>query len=222
VRGPSEPLGWDAYCDRWSAAHGDYDPRRAPALVRGWLRLGYGMGAALARRGVRNPDAITSAGVVAAASVPAVVAVAPSATLPAALLVLFTAFADTIDGVLAVVAERATRLGHVYDAAADRLSEAAWLVAFAVLGAPPWLAAACGGVMWLHEYIRARATVAGMSDIGTVTIAERPTRILIVVFGLLAVPLDSARVPTAALGVALVIALIGLAQLVVAVRRALR
>jgi len=221
VRERPEPLDWDGYCQRWSSAHGGYDPRTAPAPVRGWLRLCHGMGAALARRGVRNPDAVTLAGILASAAVPVIVAVAPAAAPWTALLVLFTAFADTIDGVLAVVADRATRLGQVYDSAADRLSEAAWLVAFALLGAPAWLAAACGGAMWLHEYVRARATVAGMSDIGTVTIAERPTRILITVFGLLLASLDP-RVPTATLAIALAVSLIGLTQLLAAVRRSLR
>jgi CDP-diacylglycerol--glycerol-3-phosphate 3-phosphatidyltransferase len=60
-----------------------------------------------------------------------------------------------------------------------------------------------------------------MSDIGTVTIAERPTRILIAVFGLLLASLDP-RVPTATLAIALAVSLIGLAQLLAAVRRSLR
>jgi phosphatidylglycerophosphate synthase len=221
VRERPDPLGWAGYCDRWSATHGGYDPRRASALVRGWLRLCHRIGAALARRGARNPDAITTIGILASACVPAVAALAPSATPLAALLVLLTAFADTIDGVLAVVADRATRLGQVYDATADRLTEALWLVAFAALGTPPWLAASCGAVMWLHEYVRARASTAGMREIGTVTIAERPTRVLIAVFGLLTAPLD-ARVATATVAIALAVSLVGFAQLIAAVRRALR
>ena len=221
MRERPDPLGWDGYCDRWSATHGGYDPRQAPAPVRGWLRLCHRMGAALARRGARNPDVVTAAGVLAAAAVPLIAATAPSAAPAAALLVLLTAFADTIDGVLAVVADRATRLGQVCDATADRLSEALWLASFAVLGAPVWLAATCGAVMWLHEYVRARASLAGMSDIGTVTIAERPTRILIVMVGLLAVPLDP-RSATVTLVIALAVSLIGLLQLIAAVRRALR
>jgi phosphatidylglycerophosphate synthase len=167
---------------------------------------------------VRSPDAITSAGLLLSLAVPPVALVTP---LLAAILVLLAALADTLDGVVAVVAGRATRLGQVYDATADRLAEAAWLVAFALLGAPHWLAAACGAAMWLHEYVRARATAAGMSELGAVTVAERPTRILLTIFGLLAVPLDP-RAATATLAVALVVSLAGLAQLAAAVRRALR
>ena len=39
---------------------------------------------------------------------------------------------------IAVVGNRVTRLGYVYDAAADRISEAAWLVAFWLIGVPGW------------------------------------------------------------------------------------
>ncbi|WP_433208909.1 CDP-alcohol phosphatidyltransferase family protein [Dactylosporangium sp. CS-047395] len=219
MRAP-EPLDWEAYAERWSAVHGGYDPREAPALVRGWLRLGHAMGTALLRVGVRSPNAVTSLGLLLSACVP-VVALLPAGPLLAALLILCSALADTVDGVLAVVAERATRLGQVYDAAADRLSEAAWLLAFALLGAPLWLVVAAGGVMWLHEYVRARASAAGMTDIGAVTVAERPTRILLAIFGLLATLFDE-RAATVTMAAALLVALVGFAQLLRAVHKILR
>jgi phosphatidylglycerophosphate synthase len=217
----SDLLDWDGYCARWSAVHGGYDPREAAPLVRGWLRLSYRIGAALIRTGVRSPDAITSIGLGLSASAPLAALTGRDGALPAAVLVLLAAFADTVDGVLAVVAGRATRLGQVYDSAADRLAEACWLAAFAVFGAPVWLAASCAGLMWLHEYVRARATVAGMDDIGVVTIAERPTRILLTIFGLLAVAATD-RAATIVLIVTAALSLGGLVQLVAAVRRALR
>jgi phosphatidylglycerophosphate synthase len=216
-----EPLGWDAYCERWSASHGGYDPRQASVLVRGWLRLSHRLGAGLVRRGVRSPDALTSAGLLLSAAVPLTSATLPNGALAAAVLVLCSAFADTLDGVVAVVAARATRLGQVYDAAAERVSEAAWLLAFTLLGAPPWLTTTCVAAMWLHEYIRARASIAGMSDIGTVTVAERPTRILLTIFGLLAAPLHP-WAPTIAVAAMLAMAAVGFVQLLAAVRRALR
>ncbi|WP_344610522.1 CDP-alcohol phosphatidyltransferase family protein [Dactylosporangium salmoneum] len=220
MRGP-DPLGWDEYCARWSLTHGGYDPRRASPLVRGWLRLGHRLGTALVRVGVRSPDAATLAGLLLSAAVPLTAPAFPAGPLVAALLVLLSAVADTVDGVLAVIADRATRMGQVYDAAADRLSEAAWLLAFTLLGAPVWLTVAAGAAMWLHEYVRARATAAGMRDIGTITVAERPTRVLVTVFGLLATLADP-RAATVAAAIALGLSLVGLAQLVFAVRKALR
>ncbi|GAA3296252.1 MULTISPECIES: CDP-alcohol phosphatidyltransferase family protein [Dactylosporangium] len=220
MRAP-DALDWDGYCARWSAAHGGYDPRRAPSLVRGWLRLGHTLGSALLRAGVGSPNTVTLFGLLISLGVPPVAALAPLGGLWAAILILLAAFADTIDGVLAVIADRATRLGQVYDSAADRLSEAAWVLAFALLGAPVWLAVAAGAVMWLHEYVRARATVAGLPDIGAVTVAERPTRILVAIFGLLATLFDD-RAATLTMAIAVLVALVGLGQLLRAVVKALR
>ena len=48
-----------------------------------------------------------------------------------ALLVLLSAVAETIDCAVAVITGRASRIGQVYDALADRISEACWLVGLA-------------------------------------------------------------------------------------------
>jgi CDP-diacylglycerol--glycerol-3-phosphate 3-phosphatidyltransferase len=90
-----------------------------------------------------------------------------------------------------------------------------------LLGVPVWLAVAAGGLAWLHEYVRARATVAGMHDVGTVTVAERPTRIIVVVVGLAAAVVTT-WAATVATAIWAVLGLIGLIQLAVAVRKALR
>ncbi|MEV4512864.1 CDP-alcohol phosphatidyltransferase family protein [Dactylosporangium sp. NPDC049525] len=223
----SDVRDWDGYAERWAAAHGGYDPRSAPPVVQGWLRMSYEVGAALVRIGVRSPNAITALGLLLAAAVPFAVTGGPGWALAGAVLVLLSAVADTVDGVLAVVTGRASRLGQVYDSAADRVAEACWLVALVILGGPAWLAAGCCAVMWLHEYVRARATVAGMSDIGTVTVAERPTRVLVTIFGLLAVAgagvADRWQEQTvlAVLAAMAALTVAGFVQLAVAVRRAL-
>ena len=222
------PAGWDWYAERWSVLHGGYDPRRASPLVRGWLRVAYRIARTLAGWRV-TPSAVTAAGVVLAAAVPAVVAPAPTGGLPAAALVLLGALADTADGALAVITGRESRLGQVYDSVADRLSEAAWLLGLYLLGAPGWLAAGCLAVTWLHEYVRARATVAGMSEIGAVTVGERPTRVLLALFGLasagtagLVAPDAVTVTATVAAAVWAALSTVGLLQLAVAVRRSLR
>lgn len=216
---------WNGYAEQWSALHGGYDPRTASPVVRGWLWIAYRVARALASRRVR-PSAVTSAGVVVACAVPAVVSNGASWGPVGALLVLLGAVADSADGALAVVAGQETRLGRVYDSVADRVSEAAWLVALFLVGAPGWLAAACLGVTWLHEYVRARATVAGMTGLGAVTVGERPTRVLLALFGLLAVGAAAAadraaQTATVAVAVWTALALAGLLHLSVAVHRAL-
>jgi CDP-diacylglycerol--glycerol-3-phosphate 3-phosphatidyltransferase len=143
-------------------------------------------------------------------------------------LVLLSALADSVDGALAVITRRASRLGHVLDSVADRLSEAAWGLAVWLLGAPAWLAILITGLGWLHEYVRARATLAGMRDIGAVTVCERPTRVIMMAVTLTATGVAGNVWPglteTAVVGSATIWALvaeIGLFQLWQAVRRAL-
>ncbi|WP_127501289.1 CDP-alcohol phosphatidyltransferase family protein [Actinoplanes solisilvae] len=211
---------WDDYATAWSALHGGYDPRRATPVVRGWVRLAYGLGSWLSRLGV-GPMAVTTAGLVLCGVVPALVALLGRfGVLLAAVVVLVAALADGLDGAVAVISNRTSRLGYVYDSVADRLGELAWLAAFWLAGAPAWLVVAAGAASWLQEYARARATAAGMSELGVVTVAERPTRVLIAVFGLLASFALPALITVAA-AVWLGLALIAGIQLTIAIRRSL-
>jgi phosphatidylglycerophosphate synthase len=232
--------GWNGYATGWATLHGGYDPRGAPLVVRGWLRLGYGIARLLAALRV-GPNAVTVAGLALSVGVPVAALHGRAWLLLAAALVLLSAVADTVDGSLAVVSAAVSRLGQVYDAVADRLAEVCWLVALWAVGAPAWLAVTCGGLTWLHEYVRARAAAAGMAHIGKVTVGERPTRVLLVLLGLglagaagalgndglaKALELGGAELAagTATVTVASwsVLAVLGLAQLAAAVRRALR
>lgn len=213
-------MTWAEYCAAWARLHGGFDPAAASAVVRGWVRVAYRAGSWLAARRVA-PSAVTTAGLVLCWCVPLVVGTLGRAGAAlGAVLVLLAALADGLDGAVAVVSGRASKLGYVYDSVADRLGEAAWLLAFWLAGAPAWLAVAAGGVSWLQEYARARATAAGMSEIGVVTVAERPTRVLVAIFGLLAAAVAPAAINVAA-AVWLGLAVVGLGQLGMAIRREL-
>jgi phosphatidylglycerophosphate synthase len=211
---------WDDYAAAWAELHGGYDPRRASTVVRGWVRLAYGIGSWLARRGV-GPMAVTTTGLLLCAAVPVSVALLERpGVLLAAVVVLVAALADGLDGAVAVITGRASRLGYVYDSVADRLGELAWLVAFWLAGAPGWLVVAAGAASWLQEYARARATAAGMSEVGVVTVAERPTRVLVAVFGLLAA-FALPTLITVAAAAWLALTLVAGIQLTIAIRRSL-
>jgi phosphatidylglycerophosphate synthase len=196
-------------------------------LVRGWLRAAYRIGSWLGSKGV-GPTAVTTAGLLLCLAVPAAALLGPAGLALGALLVLAAAVADGVDGTVALVTGRATRLGYVYDSVADRVGELAWLTAFWAAGAPGWLVVTAGAASWLHEYARARATAAGMTEIGVVTIAERPTRVLISIFGLVAcAALRWITAAPTAMGAAVPVAVwlafaaVGLAQLGVAIHRRL-
>jgi phosphatidylglycerophosphate synthase len=227
---------WDEYRVRWARLHGAADPAGASVLVRGWLRMGYAVARPLARAG-GPPAAVTVAGLVLCALVPVTAGAGGGWPLLGCLLVLAAAVADTADGAVAVLSGRVTRLGYLYDSVADRAGEACWLLALWLLGAPGWLVLSAGAVAYLHEYVRARAIAAGMREVGTVTVAERPTRVIVLVValayagvaalaapdgiaGLSAAGLVAAGV-AAATGVWLVLGVAGLAQLLRATHAAL-
>jgi CDP-diacylglycerol--glycerol-3-phosphate 3-phosphatidyltransferase len=209
-------MTWEQYCAAWARLHGGFDPSGASPLVRGWVLIAYRIGSWLGRKRV-GPTAVTTAGLILCWGVPLAVIVGRPGLVLAAVLVLLSALADGLDGAVAVVTGRASKLGYVYDSVADRLGEAAWLLAFWLAGAPGWLVVAAGAVSWLHEYARARATAAGMTEIGVVTVAERPTRVLIAIFGLL-LTVIAGLVITVAAALWLALAVVGLVQLAMVIR----
>jgi CDP-diacylglycerol--glycerol-3-phosphate 3-phosphatidyltransferase len=71
-------------------------------------------------------------------------------------------------------------LGAVVDAVADRVGDLLLAAVLAVLGAPPAWCVGAAALTLLHEYLRARANAAGMRGPGAVTVAERPTRLVLV------------------------------------------
>ncbi|TCB97917.1 CDP-alcohol phosphatidyltransferase family protein [Micromonospora zingiberis] len=220
-------LNWNEYATAWARLHGGFDPRAATPVVRGWLRLSYHLGFLLGRLRV-GPTAVTVVGVLLCLCVPLFAVRPGDGPFLGALFVLLASVADSVDGAVAVATGRTTRLGYVYDSLADRLGEAAWLVAFWLVGAPGALVAAAGALSWLHEYVRARAVAAGMREIGAVTVGERPTRVCVAVAGLLLAGLTGLIQPDLAAGtitmataVWVLLAAFGLGQLLSAVRRAL-
>lgn len=221
-------MTWEEYAAAWSELHGGFDPATASPLIRGWVRLAYSGGSLLGRLRV-GPGAVTAAGLLLCVAVPFAAALAPGGLLAAGGIVLLASVADGLDGAVAVVTGRTSRLGYVYDSVADRVGEAAWLAAFWVAGAPGWLAVAAGGVSWLHEYVRARAAAAGMTGIGVVTVGERPTRAAVAVAGLVVAGAAglirgpwAATVLTIAAAAWLALASAGLIQLAATVHRTLR
>jgi phosphatidylglycerophosphate synthase len=201
--------------------HGGHDPRAGGAWERGFLTLVYVLARPLARAGVR-PSLVTAASVVCAAAAVGVATLGGRWALAAALFVVVSAVLDGLDGAVAVLTDRVTRWGQVIDSLADRISEALFLAALWVLGVPGELCVVPGALGWLHEYARARAAAVGMRGIGLVTMGERPTRVIFAAASLAAAGLGGRPIATVGVAAWTVFAGAGLAQLLVAVRRALR
>jgi len=223
-RPPVEPVpDLDAYLDRWSATHEGYDARPT-RLLRGWLTLMHATARPLAAAGVL-PDVLTAWAVWLALGVVALAGLGSWWAVAGAFLLVLSGFGDGLDGAVAVLTDRATRWGYVLDSVADRLTDALFLTAAWAAGAPAWLAVATGVAVFQLEYLRARAGNAGADPAAVITVGERPSRVICcaIAVGLAgSVPDRAVQFAGWSIAILLVLTLLGIAQLVVALRRDLR
>jgi len=218
-----EVLGREEYLDRWQELHGGYDPRSS-RLVGPWLVTVHALARPFARLGV-PPDVVTLLGLVAAGVVAWLAALGDRWVLLAALVVAASGLLDSVDGAVAVLSGRVTRWGAVLDSVVDRLSDLLYVLALWLVGAPAGACLAAAVLLVTHEYTRARATAVGLDDVGIITVAERPTRVIVVAMFLLGAGIypGAAEAWATAGAVALVVVgAVGLVQLLVVVRRRLR
>lgn len=213
----------DGYFRTWQALHGGYDPWTSSVWLRGWLTMVHVLARPLARAGVQ-PDLVTVASGWLSGVVLLLAGLGGRWPVAAGALLVASALLDNLDGCLAVLQDRATRWGYVLDSVVDRVSDSAYLLAAVAVGCPVGLAVATGFAVFLLEYLRARAGNAGGDEVGRVTMAERPTRVLLLaptlaVCGLLPGAADLAAV--AGPVVLLAMTAVSVVQLAVAVRRQL-
>lgn len=185
-RATPELMTREEYLAHWAQLHGGYDVSGAPGsagasvvgFVRGWLSIAYVCARPLARARV-SPDLLTGLGLLVSVGLVGLAAAGRAWPLLALIVVPASALADSLDGAVAVMTNRSTRFGFVLDSVVDRISDTLYVVALWLLGAPVGVCVVAGTLMGLHEYLRARALAAGMSDIGAVTVWERPTRVVV-------------------------------------------
>ena len=207
------------YLRRWSLLHGGADP--SGRLVGGWLVVVHAAATPLARLRV-PPDVVTLLGLAVALTTPVLAGLGGAGVVAAAAVVALSGLVDSLDGAVAVMTDRVTRWGAVLDALADRVSDAAFVAALWILGAPTAVCVAAVAICWLHEYARARAGAAGMSEVGAITVAERPTRVIVVAMSLLAAAARPAEAwPTIGAWALVGVGMVGFAQLLHVVRRRL-
>lgn len=212
----------DEYFVRWTALHGGYDPRGS-RLVFGWLTIVFVIARPFAALGM-SPDFVTGVGFLVAAAVPALAHLCGGWLFLAAAVCVFSAVADSADGVVAVLTDRVTAFGAVLDSVVDRGSDLLYLLAFWIVGAPAGVCVAGAVLMLLQEYLRARATACGMTDVGVVTVWERPTRVIVTTMFLLGAAIYSSVASQWARAGAWVwvgLGVIGFGQLFIVVRRKL-
>lgn len=211
------------YCAAWSGLHAGYDVAAGSGWVRGWLRMQYRLARPLAVAGV-SPGVLTGGTVLLGVAALGAATAGDRWPLVAAGLVVAAGVGDGLDGAVAVLSDRVTARGYVADSTADRVTELLFLGALAAVGAAWPLIAVCATLIFLLEYVRARAGNAGNGEITAITLGERPNRIVWCALGLAGAgtaPWWSVQIANGALGVLAVLSLIGLVQLVAATRRQL-
>jgi phosphatidylglycerophosphate synthase len=165
----------DDYLTRWSALHGGVPAR---GLVGGWLRISHFAAKPLVAGRV-SPNQVTLAGLLVALLALPSAAGGAHWPLLAALTVVLAALLDSLDGAVAVQTDRVSRAGAVLDQACDRIADLAFVATLWLAGAPAGWCVAGGALAWLHEQLRSSARAAGMSQVGVVTVSERPTRVIV-------------------------------------------
>ena len=213
----------DDYFARWRPLHGGIDPG-GNVWLHGWLKLSYALARPLATAGIR-PDVLTLSTVWITGLALTITVQAPHTAwqVLAGWLIVLSGLGDALDGAVAVATGRATRWGYVLDSLVDRINETGYVVAAVVAGAPPWLGAVAVVGFFLLEYVRARAGNAGGSEVGRITVGERPVRVICCSIAVGGGVLRSVDTLVAVVPVAVLAALTyaGLAQLIVAVHREL-
>jgi phosphatidylglycerophosphate synthase len=224
ARRPSQEIpSRDGYLGRWQELHGGYDPRTGSRWLLGWLSLVFFLARPLARRGV-HPDVLTVWSLWVSALVVVVADAGGRWLLLAAWVLAASGLLDNLDGCVAVLQRRTTRWGYVLDSVVDRTSDGLYLVAMVLVGVPIELAVLCGFLFFLLEYVRARAGNAGGDEVGRITMAERPTRVIVLAVTLLAagaVVSSASTIVTAGTAVVTGMTLLAVVQLLVVVRRQL-
>jgi CDP-diacylglycerol--glycerol-3-phosphate 3-phosphatidyltransferase len=192
-------------------------------FVRWWLGLAYAVGRPLAAARVA-PTALTVLGLALAAAVVPVAGLGGRWPALGTMLVVVSGLVDNLDGTVAVLSDRVTRWGALADAVCDRVADAAYAVAFWVLGAPAWLCLLWAGLSYLAEYARARGQVLLAGPVEVVTVGERPTRVVVTAIFLAGAALLTAQadvVVTVGAAAGAGAAAVGLLQLGRALRRRL-
>ena len=169
----------------WSRLHGDVSPSR---VVIAWLNISYQLAKALSAMRF-TPNALTLVGLGVSILVP-IFAPNPAS----ALLVVIALIIDGCDGSLAIISQRASVKGAIWDSLADRTSEGLWAIALWRIGVPIWLVTGLWILATTQEYLRARFNSQGSNEIGIVTVAERPVRALLTAVALILYPVVTSLV----------------------------
>lgn len=165
----------------WSKLHGD---AQISGIVKVWLTISYYLVKPLAKLRV-TPNMLSITGLIFG------VALYLNAQNPWAIgLLVASLLCDGIDGSLAIITNKASKWGAALDSILDRTTELFWVLTFISIGGNEYLVICAAVLAFAQEYLRARAGGLGLTEVGVVTIAERPVRASILFVSLIAFTID--------------------------------
>lgn len=139
-------------------------------IVKGWLIISFAIARVLHFLRI-TPNLLTLGGILFAAA-----ALFYPTTIIALVFLILSLICDGVDGSVAIVGERQSKIGAIADSIADRITEALWFISLYQWGIPVEFCLALFALALVQEYARARMASLGFHEIGVVTIAERPVR----------------------------------------------
>jgi phosphatidylglycerophosphate synthase len=160
-----------AYISRWRSTHS------APELkvITIFLSLVYFLAMIFIKLKFK-PNHITFLG--GAIGISAAALSAHELWLLAGLVAIFSSFLDGVDGAVAELTDSKTKFGAVLDVVIDRIVEVSWFMAFVFVGGNLTAATSATLLILIMEYLRTKANSLGIVGAGGITIAERPTRVI--------------------------------------------
>ena len=171
----------DEFYLAWSKLHGD---AKIAGIVKGWLSISFSTSKALARIRI-TPNALTILGLVFG-----VLLYMNANAIWAPLILVISLICDGVDGSLAIITGKSSKWGALLDSVVDRLTEVFWILALYSLGVDSKILIAVLILASAQEYLRARAGGVGLTQVGVVTVAERPVRASFVFTALVAFNLN--------------------------------
>lgn len=161
----------------WSKLHGDAG---VTGIVKGWLQISYLIVKPLAKIRI-TPNLLTLLGLFFG-----ILLYFNALSNWAIIFLVLSLICDGIDGSLAIVTGKSSEWGAMLDSVADRITELFWGLTFIAIGADQNLVIAALLIAGVQEYLRARSAGLGLSEVGVVTISERPVRASILFVALIA------------------------------------
>jgi CDP-diacylglycerol--glycerol-3-phosphate 3-phosphatidyltransferase len=202
------------YFERWGRLHGGLDPRTS-IPVQLWLSVTFLLAKPLAWLRL-SPNAVTLLGMLVALCVPYLVL--QEQYLLAGVIALAAGIIDNLDGAVAIMTGKSSDFGYVLDSVADRVGDTALLVGLGLASANPWPAVAAAFLSFLQEYTRARAFAVGFTEIGVISLSERPTRVVIAGMFLIATAAAGSLWADIGAWAALLVSVVGFGQVMWAIR----